>query len=59
MQINARHRAMKSAIGSVRAEGLKPSKQTQTQLKRYASGKITAKSLKASVTGKFVNSRAK
>lgn len=35
-----------AALGSVRAEGLRPSQATQTRLKQYATGKITASQLR-------------
>jgi len=46
-QITRRQRAVAAAIGSVRAEGLRPSIKTQKRLKDYASGKITANELRS------------
>lgn len=37
-----RERAVSAALGSVRAEGLKPSAKTQKLLHRFARGEITA-----------------
>jgi hypothetical protein len=45
-QILKRQKAVAAAIGSVRAEGLRPSSKTQKRLKDYASGKITATQLR-------------
>lgn len=42
----ARQKAVSSAVGSVRAEGLRPSNKTQNRLQRYANGTISAKSLR-------------
>ncbi len=44
--VAARQKAVNAAIGSVRAEGLKPSKNTQQRLNEYASGKMTASKLR-------------
>lgn len=50
-QIQKRQKAVAAAIGSVRAEGLKPSAKTKKQLKDYAQGKITIAQLrKATLT---------
>lgn len=59
MQIAARHRSVAAAVGSVRAEGLNPSAQTQKQLRAYADGKISAKVLRSSVTGKYTSRKVK
>jgi hypothetical protein len=45
-QISRRRRAVAAAIGSVQAEGLKPSSKTQQDLQAYAAGKITATELR-------------
>jgi hypothetical protein len=45
-QILQRQKAVAAAIGSVRAEGLKPSAETQERLKDYANGKITVSELR-------------
>ncbi len=50
-QIDARHKALASALGSVRAEGLNPSAKVQKQLQSYAEGKITAEHLRSAVVG--------
>jgi hypothetical protein len=47
--IAARHRNVAAALGSVRAEGLKPSAQTQKQLQHYAEGKISSRDLRSGV----------
>ena len=44
--ILTRQRAVLSAIGSVRAEGLEPSLITQKRLNDYANGKISAQELR-------------
>jgi len=44
--ISMRQKAISSAIGSVRAEGLSPSLKTQKRLNDYADGIITAQELK-------------
>lgn len=49
--INRRIQASKAAIGSVRAEGLKPSVATRTHLKDYSAGKITSSQLHKLVQG--------
>lgn len=43
-----RQKALKAAIGSIRAEGLEPSVKTKKQLKLYAEGKITIDRLRSS-----------
>jgi hypothetical protein len=43
----SRRKAVAAALGSVRAEGLKPSAKTQKNIENYADGKITAKQLRA------------
>lgn len=45
-QILKRQKAVAAAIGSVRAEGLRPSPKTQKGLKQYAEGKITISQLR-------------
>lgn len=45
-QQRLRSQAVSSALGSVRAEGLQPSRETQARLKRYANGEITAHQLR-------------
>ena len=45
-QLVKRQKAVAAAIGSVRAEGLVPSKKTQKNLKEYAEGKITIERLR-------------
>ena len=45
-QITRRQKAVASAVGSVRAEGLTPSMKTQKRLKDYATGKITIAELR-------------
>lgn len=47
----SRKQATQSAIGSVRAEGLKPSATTRGYLKNYSAGKITASQLHKLVIG--------
>ncbi len=47
----SRSQATRAAIGSVRAEGLKPSVSTRRHLKNYSSGKITAAQLHKVVLG--------
>lgn len=42
-----RQRVVKSAVGSVQAEGLNPSAQTKKLLEDYANGTITAAELRA------------
>ena len=42
-----RQQAMRSAVASVRAEGLEPSKAALTRMERYVDGKITAKELRS------------
>ncbi len=49
LEIAARHRNVSAALGSVRAEGLKPSAQTQKQLQYYVEGKISARDLRSGV----------
>jgi Antitoxin VbhA len=45
-QLTRRKRAVAAALGSVRAEGLKPSSTTQKNLRDYAAGKISAAELR-------------
>ncbi len=47
----SRKQASRAAIGSVRAEGLKPSTATRGHLKNYSAGKITASQLHKLVRG--------
>lgn len=42
----ARQKAVSSAVGSVQAEGLRPSNKTLDRLQRYAHGKITASQIR-------------
>jgi hypothetical protein len=42
-----RNKNVKSALGSVRAEGLKPSAATQKRVKDYASGRITVSEMRS------------
>lgn len=42
----ARQRDVRAALGSVRAEGLKPSQKTQRRLNDYANGKISGPELR-------------
>jgi hypothetical protein len=44
--ISARQKAVISALGSVRAEGLSPSQKTKKRLNDYANGKITIQELR-------------
>ncbi len=45
-QLLRRKRAVAAALGSVRAEGLEPSKATQERMQRFASGEIDAEQLR-------------
>ena len=45
-QLAKRKKAADAALGSVRAEGLSPSKSIRNRLKRYSDGKISASQLK-------------
>lgn len=45
-QLLRRKRAVNAALGSVRAEGLEPSKETLKRLQRFADGEITAQELR-------------
>jgi hypothetical protein len=47
LQVTHRQRAVKSALGSVRLEGLTPSAAAKKRLNDYAAGKITASELRA------------
>jgi hypothetical protein len=42
-----------AALGSVRAEGLKPTVKTQTKVKWYINGRINAKDLRRNVVGEM------
>ena len=57
-QIMQRQRAVASAIGSVRAEGLNPSVKTQKRLKDYANGKVNASEVRIAII-KEIKSRSK
>jgi hypothetical protein len=57
-QIAKRKQAADAALGSVRAEGLRPSASFQDRLQRYSDGKISATQLKRE-TLKEVRSRIK
>jgi hypothetical protein len=57
-QLKARSRAVSSAVASVRAEGLSPSKNTIDRLEKYASGRMTVNQLKRE-TLKEVRSKLK
>jgi hypothetical protein len=57
-QILKRQKAVAAAIGSVRAEGLKPSVKTQKRLKDYAEGKMTIAQLRK-VTIAEIKTKAK
>lgn len=46
ISVAARQKSVSSALGSLRAEGMKPSTSTQKLLKKYASGTISAKELR-------------
>ena len=48
-QITQRQRAVASAIGSVRAEGLNPSVKTQKRLKDYAEGRVSASEVRSAI----------
>lgn len=54
---SSKQQAIISALGSVRAEGLKPSKLTQKRLIDYANGKITAKELNKVVLSDILHNR--
>ena len=45
-QLLRRKRAVAAALGSVRAEGLEPSKETIDRMQQFAEGKITAEELR-------------
>jgi len=57
-QIAKRKKAASAALGSVRAEGLRPSSSVQKRLQRYTSGEISASQLRRE-TLKEVRSRFK
>lgn len=57
-QLAQRKKAAAAALGSVRAEGLRPSSAVQKRLQRYASGEISASQLQRE-TLKEVRSRFK
>jgi antitoxin VbhA-like protein len=54
-QIIRRQKAIASAVGSLRAEGLKPSAETLTRAKAYAEGKITIDELSRTTLGAIKN----
>ncbi len=56
----ARQKAVNAAIGSVRAEGLRPSKNTRQRLNDYANGKMTAGKLrKVTIQSMIIDSNKK
>lgn len=57
-QLAKRKMAADAALGSVRAEGLNPSRSVRNRLQRYSDGKISASQLKRE-TLKEVRSRIK
>lgn len=62
--MNMRSSAMKSrsataALGSVRAEGLSPTKKTQTRVKHYVDGKITKRELRRVVIAEMRTQNAR
>lgn len=56
-QVKARSES--AALGSVHAEGLKPTKKTQTQVNRWVNGKITKRELRRVVISEMRTQNAK
>lgn len=46
-------RSSAAALGSVKAEGFKPTKKTQAQVKRWVDGKITKNELRKNVVSEM------
>lgn len=51
-----RQKAVKAAIGSVKAEGLKPSRKVQQDLNSFAKGKTTIEAVRRSTILRISNS---
>ena len=56
-EILRRQKAVAAAIGSVRAEGLQPSQKTQTRLKDFATGKLSASELRSATLAEIKSNK--
>lgn len=55
--LQTRQKAVNAALGSVRAEGLSPSKDVQKSLNAYAQGKATLSSIRKSTVLRVSNAQ--